>query len=533
VITFIFIKGVTQDMNTFKRKALFTAVVAGLGAAGTAEAVYLSPNNMGQVLVYPYYTTQAIGGTAFNTFISVVNTTTRAKAVKVRVLEGKTSAEVLDFNLFLSANDVWVAAIVPIDAASNAAGARLLVPADERSCTNPAIPAGGVDFRQFQYATGDASLPGTGLDRTREGYIEILEMGPLSGTWSTAVTHNSAGIPNNCGVVQVTTAPPSMGNPSGGLTGTGTLINVNSGLDAGYKADALDAWSNVSRFSPPDSITPNLASAAPASSLVFSTGSIDPATGSSSIITIYRTDFGLLASSGVTTGARAVASVYMHSAVINEYILDTNTLSNTDWVITQPLKNLFVTSTTAATPYSNVLTASGACELVGFSFFNRDERGAAAGGTDFSPIPPGAAANTLCWESNVLSIRNPGAAHTTSPTTQSLVLGSFNLTNVNVTSGFQNGWATLSFVGAGASGTGMFGALATSDRAVVNNTLAVTDFAITANVAVTFFGLPVTGFMVRTFRNNTPLPCAAGSTATCANAYSSLFQHSYRTVTGL
>ena len=57
-------------MNTFKRKALFTAVVAGLGAAGTAEAVYLSPNNMGQVLVYPYYTTQTIGGTSFTTLIT-------------------------------------------------------------------------------------------------------------------------------------------------------------------------------------------------------------------------------------------------------------------------------------------------------------------------------------------------------------------------------------------------------------------------------------------------------------------------------
>ena len=88
-------------MNTFKRKALFTAVLAGLGAAGTAEAVYLNPNGTGQVLVYPYYTVQSAGGNAWNTYLSVVNTTTRAKAVKVRVLEGKTSAEVLDFNLFL------------------------------------------------------------------------------------------------------------------------------------------------------------------------------------------------------------------------------------------------------------------------------------------------------------------------------------------------------------------------------------------------------------------------------------------------
>lgn len=514
-------------MNTFKRKALFTAVVAGLGAAGTAEAVYLSPNGMGQVLVYPYYTANTIGGAAYNTLITVVNTTSRAKAVKVRVLEGKTSAEVLDFNLFLSANDVWVAAISPIDAASASAGAQLTVPADERSCTNPPIPAGGVPFRNFAYATGGAALPGVGLDRTREGYVEIIEMGVLTGTWAAAVTHSATTfIPANCALVQVLTAPLSIEAPQGGLAGTGTLINVNSGLDAGYKADALDAFNNTNTlYSPPDSVLPNLGSASPAMSLVLSTGLIDPVSGSSALATLYRTDWAT--TSTVAAGARAVASVYMHSSVINEYILDSAVQANTDWVVTQPLKNLFVFSNTVHQPYSNLLTASGACELVGFSFFNRDERGAAAGGTDFSPIPPGAAANTLCWESNVLSIRNPGATHTTTPTNQSLVLGSFNVTNVNVTSGFQNGWATLTFTGLGATGQGLSGSTGTSDRALVGTDQA----AITplAAVAVTFFGLPVTGFMVRTFRNATPITCAIGSTATCANSYSSLFNHSYRT----
>jgi hypothetical protein len=531
VITFIFIKGVTQDMNTFKRKALFTAVVAGLGAAGTAEAVYLSPNNMGQVLVYPYYTTQTIGGTSFTTLITVVNTTSRAKAVKVRVLEGKTSAEVLDFNLFLSPNDVWAAAISPIDAGSASAGAQIQT--FDTSCTNPAIGAGvPVPFRNFQYAAGDAALPGTGLDRTREGYVEILEMGPLSGTWAAAVTHSfTTGLPANCAVVQTVALPPSIGAPGGGLAGTGTLMNVNSGFDAGYKADALDAWSNVSRYSVPTSTSPTLAGASPPISLVLNVGQ-QTAAGNSALATIYRTEWNALLS-GVVGGGRAVAAVYMHSSVINEYILDAATLSNTDWVITQPLKNLFVNATTAATPYSNVLTTAGACEIVGFQYFNREERGAAAGGTDFSPTPPSAPSNTLCWESNVLSIRNPSSttgAHTLTPTTQSLVLGSFNVTNVNVTApagtGFQNGWAELSFNGANATGAGMAGSLAASDRAPVG-----TDVLAIAAVggAHTFFGLPVTGFMVRTFRNNTPLACTAGSTATCANAFSSAFNHSYRT----
>ena len=45
--------------------------------------------------------------------MSVVNTTASTKAVKVRFREGKNSAEVLDFNVFLSPFDVWTASITP------------------------------------------------------------------------------------------------------------------------------------------------------------------------------------------------------------------------------------------------------------------------------------------------------------------------------------------------------------------------------------------------------------------------------------
>lgn len=506
-------------MNTFKRKALFTAVLAGLGTVGTAEAVYLNPNGTGQVLVYPYYTVQSAGGNAWNTYLSVVNTTTRAKALKVRVLEGKTSAEVLDFNLFLSPNDVWTAAIIPGPGAADAA--RMVT--SDVSCTNPVgglpVANGGEPFRNFQYSTGGDALPGTGLDRTREGYVEIIEMGTLTGAWATAVTHTSAGTPANCGVVQgQTLTPSSIEAPSGGLSGTGTLINVNNGQDAGYKADALEAWRSTAFYTDAGFITPSLADASPATSVVVRAGETD-ATGASVFIEADRSTF--VTTSGVAAGARAVASIYMHTAVINEYILDTGSASLTDWVITQPLKRVFVSSTTAAQPYTNVLTASGACETIGFTFFNREERSATAAGADFSPLPPAGSPNSLCWESNVLSIRN-GQAHNATPTTSSTVLGSVNLTNVNVTTTFQNGWARLTFTGAGASTLGM--GSSTTDRAFMDSTAATT--TLLGGTPSTFFGLPVTGFMVRTFRNGN-LTCAGA--ATCQGNYGSLFNHSYNT----
>lgn len=505
-------------MNTFKRKALFAAVVAGLGtAASTAEAVYLSPNRTGQALVYPYYTVQSSAGNAYNTYISVVNTTTFAKAVKVRFLEGKTSAEVLDFNLFLSPNDVWVGVVTPSSSATGAPG-HLTTP--DASCTRPAIGT-GQDFRNFEFATGPDALPGTGLDRTREGYVEMLEMGTLSGATATAITHVN-NVPANCGVVQAasfTSIPAGQLNPpTGGLMGTGTLINVQSGLNGDYKADALDGWRNSTDYTDSGFVTPRLDDASPTVSLVVRSGDIDPATGASTLITAYRTTFA--GSSGATAGAQAVASVFMHSAVMNEYILDNATASLTDWIITQPLKNRFVTPTVAAAPYSALLTSNGACETIGFTFFNREEASATAQGSDFSPLPPGAAANSLCWESTVLAIRNDDS-HTQQNTSVSSVVGSVNVTNVSVRPGFQNGWAALTFTGTSATVDGLVG---TATRVSLGTDAGGTA-VVTAAAPVTFLGLPVTGFAFRTFTNGT-LTCGSGS---CQGNYGGLFVHSYRT----
>jgi len=92
------------------RKNLTAAVLAGLagaaGIVGSAQAVNIDPDGLGQVLIYPYYTTN--GGNV--TLLSVVNTTDEAKAVKVRFKEGKNSREVLDFNLYMSA---WTSGPLP------------------------------------------------------------------------------------------------------------------------------------------------------------------------------------------------------------------------------------------------------------------------------------------------------------------------------------------------------------------------------------------------------------------------------------
>src|SRR4029078_12287723 len=136
-----------------KRNSLKTAVIAGIagvaGIANMAGAVNLNPDGLGQVLIFPYYPVRGGHGTV----LSAVNPHDEGKAVKVRFLEGYNSREVLDFNLYLSPFDVWVAQVY-----YTGTGAR--VATADNSCTVPAFTqtlAPGVKAQPFTnlgYAQG-------------------------------------------------------------------------------------------------------------------------------------------------------------------------------------------------------------------------------------------------------------------------------------------------------------------------------------------------------------------------------------------
>lgn len=135
------------------------AMAAALGSvfATTTSAVTLGLDGLGQALIFPYYTVRSSeGGDAFNTYISIVSTTTIAKAVRVRFREGRAARPVLDFNLYLAPNDVWTAALVPVEDATG--GTRLLT--RDRSCTDPPFPTadgvGSIDFTASSYSANRA-----------------------------------------------------------------------------------------------------------------------------------------------------------------------------------------------------------------------------------------------------------------------------------------------------------------------------------------------------------------------------------------
>jgi len=464
-------------MNTFKRKSLYVALagVSALGATTAAQAVNINPDGLGQVLLYPYYTVRSDShGNGFVTGLDVVNTTASVKAVKVRFLEGRNSQEVLDFNLYLSPNDVWTAALV-----SNSTGATIIT--FDNSCTVPPIPKpSGQPFVNAAYS-GDPA--GGSNDRTREGYFELIEMGPVTNvTVANAATHNSAGNPANCAIVQNDSNNPAVSAPTGGLFGGETLINVAAGTD--YTADpvALDNFSIIGLWQPPGSILPNLSNVNPTQSTVFQSNSA-----AFVVTTGSGTGWG---GSPVSVNADAVSAVLMHNNIFNEYVLDTSTASGTDWVITFPTKRFYYFPITSSVGVVNNLfqrnfVSTGACDDISINIFDREEKSTIV--QSFSP--PTSLTLALCWEANILTFNN------------SDVLGSVDISNVPTSN--QDGWLEVNFPPSANS----FGTVITTNHMLMSSGPPTVVTALggisTTNTSATYFGLPAIGFSVNSYLTGT------------------------------
>jgi len=483
-------------MNIFKKNSLYLAVAgASALAAGTAEAVALNPDGLGNVLLYPYYTVRSTSsGAAYNSLLSVVNSTASAKAVKVRFLEGKNSREVLDFNLYLSAKDVWVAAVTP-----TADGAGISTP--DTSCTDGVVSPDDANPTQFvNYAyTGAYDDPANDdLDRTREGYVEIIEMGAMWGYAASLVTHTgSPRVPRNCDAMRVLSLDKSftdyyVRSLTGGLFGTMTLINVAAGTDFGYDATALAGFkASGSLFEIPGSVEPTLNRADRISTVVAFYDGAGPFAGGVAYLTTWT--------GPGTKPVDAVSAVLMHDHIYNEFVLDQATASGTDWVVTMPTKG--VPDAYYASKYGTMgspgdkelkvtrlfqrnFTVNGACDDIDLSKYDREEKLDKVT-SSFSPPPPGVR-DQLCWEANVITFRG------------SNVLGSTLRLNVaNPTFTFEHGWADLSFTIPSSSASYQYHTLGG------NNTTAIS----LANASsrswdsATYYGLPVIGFSAITFSN--------------------------------
>jgi hypothetical protein len=464
------------------RKNLTAAVLAGLagaaGIVGSAQAVNINPDGLGQVLIYPYYTTN--GGNA--TILSVVNTSEDAKAVKVRFLEGQNSQEVLDFNLYLSAYDVWVAAIFNNDGTPS-----LII--NDTTCTVPYLYLNDSDmdgdrdgiqaFLPFEMAKDGGS---SDISRAAEGHFEMIEMGTLvddngvqDGQGSaTAATHvasaSGPAMPADCQqLVDAWTDPDNtkVGDegywlnstnldegpetdliaPSGGLFGGAAVIDVNNGAMYSYDAKAINGFASdvfinfTSLHQVPGNVLPSLNS------------------GDGYVATVFLDSGATLDSTTFTRSVDAISFLFMHDQVMNEYTTEAVVGAGTEWVVTFPTKNFYVYeensgSMDAIRPFTNTWDGAGACEVVSLDrIWDREEQ--TPGSVPGTPVPPivspappnpeipGVVPFSLCFETSV--IRFDGGMDLPKPTPlASEILGSTNFHTIdNGALGFESGWVRL------------------------------------------------------------------------------------------
>lgn len=467
-------------MNAFTKKTLFAAIAGAsvLGVSGAAQAVAVSANGMGEVLVYPYYTVKgSLAGVPYNTLLSIVNSTDSTKAVKIRFREGKASQEVLDFNIFLSPYDVWTGWLEP-----SAVGGTLLKTTDN-TCTLPAIPAAGVEFRNFDYK-GDAAKDDS-LTRLQEGYFEVFEMATYltGGTVATSAKHGSNGVPAACSKITNSVAGSEAQDPTGGLSGTVSLVEpAITGSNVAINATALNFEVN-SGYVDTGSLSPSFADGEPWSVTPVGRGDAVWAAWGDSI--------------------DATSAAIMKNAVINEFVLDSATNSATSWVITAPTKHFYVPNDGSgrSDPFQSKLTSSGSCDEITIITYNREEQGVTPAGPDFSPQPE-ADRLSMCWEANVINFNGKN------------IFGSSNA--VSIITAFQNGWMEVGFpYGKALGGTPPAGThTLVSDGAVYYALNSGGGFGSSASAA-TFTGLPVIGFAAQTFRPGT------------ASSYAGTFEHKW------
>ncbi|MEW8523445.1 MAG: hypothetical protein AB2552_10385 [Candidatus Thiodiazotropha endolucinida] len=283
----------------------FIIILLLITVSGTTLAVHINHDRTGQVALLPYYTVN----NNFITNFTVTNTTGKYKAVRVRLLDSRIGADLLNINLYLSPYDVWNATL----RMNPDTGLPNLITEDE-SCTYPAKVGlqAGIDLENPYTETTDADMT--------EGYVEIIEMGDvadgagpvLDGGFEaeidaggaadgainiaagdrsipTGLLHDANGLPVDCSVVadaweagEVSTSsingfePGSMGTsgvaqdsgdsarpydhthnagllaPSGGINAYGIMINVATGSAFVQEGVHIDRYTTVAQHYLPD-----------------------------------------------------------------------------------------------------------------------------------------------------------------------------------------------------------------------------------------------------------------------------------------
>lgn len=387
------------------------AMIGGLGFAGAASAAVIagsanaaydgslmtrsdatglqfSEGGVGHQLLVPYYTVQD----GNMTVIHLVNTdTSNGKAVKVRFRGASNSDDVLDFQVFLSPQDVWTAAVT-----AGSDGTAQIVTADN-TCTVPRLNPGVAQ----PFVTTRLNPNSDKAEQTREGYVEIFNIADIPNTKSnvfavaanpsagatatansqlyTLTKHKNGVAPCSAGGTDWTAleqiaitdftgkeadaAKVGFNTPTGGLYGDWYIINVPKTTTFSGGATALRATGGttvtrgnfvhfpqddkpvtaVQNFSADPLFRPGSlnANGATVTDAVLEAGNYDLPDFSTPYLTAASYNTGFDASAPLEQAAVLTAALAVKS-VSNQYATDDSISAKTDWVFSLPTRRYSV-----------------------------------------------------------------------------------------------------------------------------------------------------------------------------------------------
>lgn len=272
-------------------------------ATGRVQAVQLSPDGAGQVLLYPVVSQ----GLRYDSLLSLTNEDAERPALlRVTVRDGAGGAARARLNVFLGAGESFTAAI------------------DGQNMT----PGADTCWTAFTAHPGASPPEAVRLELEGTAFLEVIEMATVTPGTATAALLNDPG--RDCAAARLAVedraGPGGLEAPAGRITGGLTLIDVPLGLSFSLAPTTLDHFRESPIYRPVDVARPGLDDAEPAESVLF--GRFAPGGKQSATLT-----------STWEHGVDAVSAVLMANTLDTDFNVETAIAANTDVLLAFPTRH--------------------------------------------------------------------------------------------------------------------------------------------------------------------------------------------------
>ena len=368
-------------------KTALALALAGLFPFHAHAALSIETSGRGQAVFVPYYTVDD----GQSTLVTISNSSGGAKAVRVNFVEALNGQRVFTFNLYLGAFDTWTGAVFDPEGE----GAPAHIASADASCVVPAQLDAPQPFRPFNYADVFPDGGPTGVDRTRRGAIEVIELGVLD-----------AGVPSNDCEALVDRffeggewqADPNadLSAPGGGLSASAMIVDAASGVAWQVPGMAIDGFAGRPQHGSPAEETPRI------------TDPITAADGEDFEVLLAD---GTIATVDGARGPEAVSALFMASTAWGDFYVDPAMGASTAWLLSMPTRHAHVAELpgsllgedgSAAAPFTAAFDGGAGCEDAASRRWDLD--GISVDDTLSPPLPP----VELCAQTQLLGVSDAG-----------------------------------------------------------------------------------------------------------------------------